>query len=239
MGKLRLRFVANVTASALLVLLINTKVKSQLLIGASSGFHLPGAQDQKFKRYNPTGQLQDIIYSSKVDSKSTTFNSIHLTLWKPAKEKQGTGLRLEYISWNFVTSVEETRTNREMPFDEITQERLAFFISWIKKIYSNDEAVNYFAGLGGGLVLTDVDPGNFQWKHGLQITAGIFRPTNASLQWIIELKYILTYDADNTGKVAGWVVDTSGTPAPFRLGPHLDTRFLTFQFGLQWRILGI
>lgn len=237
MRKLRLRIAAIIAFSLILMSMANVKANAQVAVGFSGGFHIPGAQDQKFKHYSSNGQLEDIIFSSLVDAKSTTFNSAHATLWGQNKKGKEYGLKVEVISWNFVTSVDETRLDRKIPFDEITQERLAVFISALKKAYTNNESVHYFAGIGGGLVLTDVDPGHYQWKHGLQVTAGLFRPVNRNLEWIIECKYILTYDADNTGQVAGWVVDTSGTPAPFRLGPHLDTRFLTFQFGLQWKIL--
>ena len=237
MKELRLKIAFFAGPTLLLILLTTVKATAQLTIGLSGGFHVPGAQDQKFKHYNSNGALQDIIYSSQVDAKSTTFNSAHATLWRKDKNDKELGFKFEVISWNFVSTVDETLSDKEIPFDQITQERLAVFISALKKVYTNNESVHYFAGIGGGLVLTDVDPGNYEWKHGLQLTAGLFRQVNPNLEWIIECKYILTYDADNTGQVAGWVVDTSGTPAPFRLGPHLDTRFLTIQFGLQWRIL--
>tara|TARA_R110001583_G_scaffold18633_1_gene73904 strand:+ start:2734 stop:3480 length:747 start_codon:yes stop_codon:yes gene_type:complete len=215
---------------------------SQLSIGGSIGFQIPGRQDLKFKQYNNRGVLSQYIKSTYVQSNISTISNLHLTYW----EKQF-GLRLEYLKWEH-NSVAKEFLNNEIPeFNSTEQSRNALYLNVMKRLSlpfikptlnsKFDNGYSYF-GLGYGVVLTEINRGlQRNIRSGIQLSYGVNFPISKRLRTFAEFKYILTRDADNTSAPVGkTVVDTSGAWTLFRLGPHIDTKYHVIQFGFQWDI---
>jgi len=215
---------------------------SQFSIGGSYGVQIPGRQDLKFKQYDTNGNLSQYLKTTYVFSNISTVKNAHLTYWQ-----HKFGLRLEYLKWEHTSTAKTYLINQIPEFNTTEQSRGGVFIMGLmrtrfpfKKTKDNsfiNKSYSYF-GFGYGVVKTEINHGKqADIKSGLQATCGITIPITKRLRGLVEAKYILTHDADNTNAPVGTtVIDTSGHWTLFRFGPHLDTKYHTIQIGIQWDI---
>lgn len=218
------------------------ELNGQNLIGIHAGIHIPGAQDLKFKRFDKLLILQETVHTNRVSSNISMFNGLTFTHFGKEKFWHNKGVRLEVASWEFISRARGFFIKNAPPINEAEQHRTAALASLIRKFNPpsfltqlQSPESNVYTGMGGGIVLTDVDPGKYEWNLGFQIFTGLVVPIWDGLKGLMEIKYVITHDADNNiSTEPGWLVDTSGTSSWLRLGPHLDTRFLTIQAGIQW-----
>lgn len=215
---------------------------SQFSVGGSYGVQIPGRQDLKFKQYDANGNLTEYLKTTYVFSNISAMRNLHLTYWQ-----RKLGLRLEYLKWEHNSTAKTYLINQVPEFNTTEQSRGGVFIMGLmrtrfpfKKTEDNSlisKSYSYF-GFGYGVVKTEINHGKqADIKSGLQATYGITIPITKKLRGLVEAKYILTHDADNTSAPVGnTVIDTSGHWTLFRFGPHLDTKYHTIQIGIQWDI---
>ena len=181
-------------------------LNAQSFLSIHSGVHFSGNQDQKFKQFNTKGHLVNKIVTDDIDSKIAPSYSISLNSYL----KNNSGIRLEWINWEYQTTVDEDvfiPTNRI-----VEQDRTAIFLNYIhrfpmdKRIIGIKRNIYFYSGLGGGMVLSDIDPGGEQWRHGVQVFTGLQLEIAYNLFFDFESKYIITYDVDNIKytMIIGW-----------------------------------
>lgn len=221
------------------------ELSAQSFVGIQAGFHIPGAQDLKFKRFDEQLVLRETIHTNRVSSNISSFNGISLTIFGNKNFWEDKGLKFEMINWEFDSRAKGFFVKDAPPLNYAEQHRMAIFASMIRKFdppafieHAGISDSYIFVGMGGGPVLTDIDPGKYEWNLGFQVLGGLGVPLGNRFLGTLEAKYVITHDADNNITVQpGWLVDTSGTSSWLRFGPHLDTRFLTIQVGIQWLVL--
>ncbi len=220
------------------ILLFNESTHAQFSIGASYGIQIPGKQDLKFIRYE-NGAIEEIMRTSEVHSSASPILNLTATYWFKKY-----GFRFDYMEWEHISEASDFETNELPPFFRIEQSRDAFFFSALRKFRfpftPKGEPLNSnkysYIGIGIGNTLTMVDRGRNQWRAAFNLSYGLSYPIVKNLNASFEFKYMLTRDIDTLPNKNGWFVDTSGRWFPFRFGPHFDTRYYVFQFGLQWNI---
>lgn len=216
----------------------NESANAQFSIGASYGIQIPGRQDLKFRRYE-NGVLQENIKTTEVHSSVSPILNINVTYWLKKY-----GFRLDYLGWEHISTANEFLTTGLPPFYRIEQGREAFFFSLLRKSRfpfsgKEDKQVSNkysFFGIGIGETLTEVERGRTQWRAAFKLSYSLSVPIAKKLNALFEFKYLLTRDIDTLPNKDGWFVDTSGRWFPLRFGPHWDTRYYVFQFGLQWNL---
>lgn len=234
-------FKKNTFVSTLLVLIFILFAEStyaQFSIGSSYGIQIPGRQDLKFRRYQD-GILEENIKTTEVHSSVTPIFNINATYYFKKY-----GVRLDYYGWEHISEANEFLTNELPPFYRIEQGREAFFFSVLRKYRfpflgkdSNQSSDKYsFLGIGIGETLTEVEQGRTQWRAAFKLSYSLSLPITKRVRALLEFNYLLTRDIDTLPNKNGWFVDTSGRWFPFRFGPHWDTRYYTFQLGLQWNL---
>jgi len=219
-------------------LFYHESAKAQFSIGAGIGIQIPGRQDLKFRRYED-GVLQENIKTTEVHSFVSPILNINATYWFTKY-----GFRLDYYSWEHRSSANEFETNELPPFYRIVQGRDAIFFNILrksrfpftsKKNQQGSDKFSYF-GIGIGETLTEVEEGRTQWRAAFKLSYSLSLPITKKINAVLEFKYLLTRDIDTLPNKNGWLVDTSGRWFPLRFGPHWDTRYYVFQFGLQWNL---
>ncbi|MCF6307823.1 MAG: hypothetical protein L3J09_07690 [Flavobacteriaceae bacterium] len=216
----------------------NESAYAQLTVGMSYGIQIPGRQDLKFRRYED-GELVENIKTSEVHSTPSPILNINATYWLKKY-----GFRLDYMEWEHISEASDFETDEPPPFYRIEQGREAFFFSVLRKsrfpFSSKEELQNpnkYSSfGIGIGNTLTTVEKGRTQWRAAFKLSYGLTMPITKKLSASFEFNYLLTRDIDTLPNKDGWFVDTSGRWFPLRFGPHFDTRYYTFQFGLKWKL---
>jgi len=225
------------------LLFMSPSVYGQTFIGISSGFHIPGAQDQKFKRFGTNGKLEETYLAKDVDGHITTFNAVFIDMVFHKQKRNKTGIRLEIVSWEF-TSFADNFSPGSIPLSgSVQQDRSGLFCT-LMRYYSIGKfkesalvkTIQYFIGAGMGIIDTDNDPGRYIRSPGFQLVNGLRTSLNKKVYASFEIRYLLSKDADNYSSKAGWAVDTSGTPTIFRFHPHFDTRFFIGQIGLSYQL---
>jgi hypothetical protein len=224
------------------LLFLPVHIFAQFYIGANSGVNISDAQDQKYIFYdNNSIQLQKILVND-VEGAFSFLNDLNLSYWASDNILNNYGIRFDYSSWTYSSYVEEFPSNIVPPINMLEQERVSYFISLLRKINLVNETKHFsnttsffYIGIGGGFVHSEVKYGADNIGVGYHLLSGISYPIISNLCIIIESKFTMTPDVDETPK-PGWQVHTSGTKTPFRLGPHLDTRFFGLTFGVNYRL---
>lgn len=215
----------------------------QLYVGAGSGVNIADAQDQKFIYYDLNDKLTQKILTNDIEGSFSFLNNINISFWTQDKIFNNIGIRFDYSDWTYSSLVDEFSANITPPISLIKQERTSYFISFLKNIklakdenhFSQLQNIYLYFGIGGGLVHSEVKHGADNIGVGFNLLSGISYPFISNLSLVGEVKFAIAPDVDATPK-PGWQVHTSGTPTPFRLGPHHDTRFFGITFGINYRV---
>ena len=149
---------------------------------------------------------------------------------------------MDALYWHLKTKAQDFPENDSPPFVSIKQDRIAFFVNLLGRVVIRNSGstsmkrkqIYIFYGLGSGPLYTQVQYGVKEWAVGCQILGGISIPLYQSFNFCFEGRYILAPDADVLPKPE-WQVETSGTPVWFRIGPHLDTRFISLLLGVEYK----
>jgi hypothetical protein len=180
--------------------------------------------------------------TAKFDDKIGTFETLSLTRWLDDGRPGNLGIQLDISYWRHTTVFVVPDSDEPPPFTSAKQERVALFLNIMGRstlhlpghISFVPDRSYLFGGLGGGPIFMNIQYGFQGWGVGCQLLGGISFPLSRNLDLKIEGRYILAPDAD-TQPQKGWRIDTSGTPMPLRLSPHLDTRFTGILTGLYWK----
>jgi len=218
-------------------LLIYHNSNAQVHVTIKSGIHIPGKQDQKFKHYNDSGQLVEVIETDNIKSNIAPSISMELHTYF----YKNNGLMLTYSNWKFDSQVSKDVL---VPISRTVQQaRSAIFLSYFAKIQFEKNSpfkeprISLHAGYGLGYINSKIKPGNELWDLGMHWFAQINTSLSEKTSLNLEAKYVLTKDVDNTTQFSDkWAVDTSGTPTSLRIGPHFDTRFYAIQLGISMEL---
>ncbi len=221
----------------ILLCLLPDLTYSQLYVGSSYGLQIPGRQDLKFRLYN-NGELIENIRTTEVHSRVTPILNFNISYWFKKY-----GVRFDYYGWEHISEANEFLTNELPPFYRIEQGRDGIFFNILRKSrfpFSGkkeiDASKHAFFGIGIGRTFTEVEKGRNQWRWAFKVSYGISYQITKRINAVFEFNYLLTMDIDTLPNKNGWFVDTSGRWFPLRFGPHWDTRYYAFQFGLQYRV---
>lgn len=218
----------------LLFIMLGTYANAQVSIGVSYGLQISGAQDLKY-RYYENNALATQIKTTEAESTNEGIISYNLTYWK-----NNWGIRLEYAKWDHFTQGDDYVNDELPPIPTLVeQSREALILSILQKAkfpFIVNEKFSSKYGLGFGETLTDVERGVQQWRASFQVIGGLSYNLTPDLKLNLDFRYLLTRDADTGTKIDGWRIDTSGSWHYLRFGPHWDTRYYTFQLGLEWEV---
>lgn len=221
---------------------ITLPCNAQITVGIKMGLQVPGAQDLKFKQFDESLQLIRTVHTNRVVRELSPLYGIMISYTGKQGFWQKTQIRIETATWEFYSRSRGFFVEKPPPIISAEQCRTAILISVLRKLAGpsfmesmNIQGSYWYLGAGGGVVSTDIDPGRFELNMGLNLIAGLAVPIGKKFEGLFEIKYLVTHDADNNiVDSKGWYVDTSGTESWLRIGPHLDTRFITVQVGIQW-----
>lgn len=224
-------------------LIVSQTVYSQLSIGGSFGFQIPGMQDLKFKQFDANNNLISTIKTKEVESNISSVKSLNVSFWLKKY-----GFKLEYLSWEHRSTAEEYLTQQTPSIFKTEESRKAIYLMALRRFplpFSKEKNLfryrkSYsFVGFGYGFARTEINYSlQKSTQPSLQLSYGISVILSKKLRANAEFKYLLAHDVDNHASILGdnTVIDTSGHWTLFRTGPHLDTKYHMFLFGLQYQL---
>jgi len=228
------------TASILFYFLSLSSGFCQLTLNASYGIQIPGKQDLKF-RYYDHGNLIKNLETSDVASSVSPISNLSVTYWR-----KSIGFDLSYLCWENTSTGIKFKTEERPPFTKIEAARKFLVLSILLRTrfpFSKGKTVkdgNYgYWGAGIGSEMTDETPVlKEDHRLGFQLICGVKVKVASRISLFSDVRYLLTQDVDSypPATFTGWRVDTSGNPFLLRTGPHYDTRFYAFLFGITYRL---
>ncbi len=95
-----------------------------------------------------------------------------------------------------------------------------------------------YGGLGGGAVVTRVNPGETALDPGVGALGGLAIPVTPHFRVRAEVRYLVTHDVEAKAR-RGITTDVSGSrgdsnPGRALFGPHQDTQFVPLLIGLDF-----
>jgi len=224
------------------LIISSTPARAEVVVGLNGGVVIPGDQDLTFKEHSASGSLLNSVGTSNVGERVGPAVGAAVTLWGGQGVLRYFALQVDALYWYM-----EAKAAPTAPAPRLTvgQHRTAILVSALGRLpiypllgrFSSEKSGGdtfAYVGVGAGPAYTAVEHGQKEWDAGFQLLGGVAIPLTSKLQLRIESRYLLASDADSSPE-PGWRVDTSGTPATFRLGSHRDTRFIPVLFGLDWR----
>jgi len=218
---------------------------AEIIAGLSGGVVIPGDQDLAFKEYGTDHVLVRRTDTDNVKEYIGPFVSANVTGWGEWSLLRYFALQLETMYWH--VDVKPGRPVAPAPRFTIGEHRTGILVNALGRLplypsfgrLASEKGSDTFAylGAGAGAVYSSVTHGSQNWGWGYQLLGGISVPIGSHLRLHLEGRYLRTGDVDTStrDKLAGWKVDTSGTPTKLRRNETEDTRFFPIALGLDWR----
>ncbi len=233
----------------LLTVAFPTYGKADVTVGLTGGLAIPGNQDLKFREHGANGAEIQKVNQKDVDESLGSFVSLNVTKWGNRGNSRRYGLQLETMYWRTSVKPASVPSLPSVPTYTMDQHRVSGFINALSRLPlyphlgrfprkrkgRSREPVYAYAGLGAGVVYSNINHGADGWGPGLQLLGGVSIPLKSKFRFRLEGRFLLAPDVDSSPK-AGWTVDTSGSPTRWRIHPHLDSQFFLLQLGLDWRL---
>jgi hypothetical protein len=223
-----------VLIAILILLIIPSNIRSEVLLSVFAGPSTSLRQDLKYKKYNQQGEMID---------KQTVASDTYLRFKIGAKVayffNKKLGMEAEYFLGQNLSGIDTTDDGH---IDTISkQNRHAFFLSFVyRQAMEKLMRPTFYGGMGTGMVYSDFEGINNSWDYGGQFFTGINFPLNPRRILFLELKYFWAADVVDTATSPGRHYKTSGNNtanfANHIFGPHYDTQIIALMVGMRFKL---